>query len=98
MLICELLKNGRDGSLFANFVFDAGSHITIDLRPEPVLRFGSTSLVWNSTSHICSKPSTCSSQSSIGFIVWKFDVTWSISWKPNLFLPAESVTGTAPGN
>ena len=49
--------------------------MTIDLRPEPVLRFGSTSEVWNSTSHICSKPSTCSSHSSIGFIVWKFDVT-----------------------
>ena len=56
MLICELLKNGRDGSLFANFTFDAGSHITIDLRPEPVLRSGSTSLVWNSTSQSCSKP------------------------------------------
>ena len=75
MLICELLKNGRAGSLFANFTLDVGSHITIDLRPEPVLRAGSTSLVWNSTSHSCSKPSTCSSHSSIGFMVWKFDVT-----------------------
>ncbi len=75
MLICELLKNGRAGSLFANRVPLGGSHITIDLRPEPVLRFGSTSLVWNWTSHICSKPRTCSSQSSIGFMVWKFDVT-----------------------
>ena len=30
---------------------------------------GSTSLVWKSTFHSCSKPMTCSSQSSIGFIV-----------------------------
>ena len=75
MLICELLKNGRAGSLLANLVCDTGSHITIDLSPEPVLRFGSTSEVWNETSHICSNPSTCSSQSSIGFMVWKFDVT-----------------------
>ena len=87
MLICELLKNGRAGSLFANLVPLAGSHITIDLRPEPVLRAGSTSDVWNATSHICSKPSTCSSHSSIGFMVWKFVVTWSMSSNPNLFLP-----------
>ena len=35
MLICESLKNGRNGSLFANFTPDAGSHITIDFSPEP---------------------------------------------------------------
>jgi hypothetical protein len=74
MLICEFLKNGRAGSLFANFTFECGSHITIDLRPEPVVRAGSMSLVWKSISHSCSKAITCSIHRSIGFMVWKFAV------------------------
>ena len=81
-LICDARKNGRAGSLFAKRTFDAGSHITIDLRPEPVVRTVcspctafAASDVWNATSQNCSKPSTCSIHSSIGFIVWKFAVT-----------------------
>ena len=39
MLICDSLKNGRNGSLLANFTPECGSHITTDLRPEPCSRF-----------------------------------------------------------
>jgi hypothetical protein len=74
MLICDALKNGRAGSLLANLTWLVGSHMTIDLSPEPVWRPGSTSLVWNATCQSCSRPSTCSIHKSAGFIVWKFDV------------------------
>ena len=71
----RLLKNGRNGSLFANFRPDAGSHITIDFSPEPCRAWTvATSCVWNAISQNGSKPSTCSIHSSAGFIVWKFEV------------------------
>jgi hypothetical protein len=82
-LICDSLKNGRNGSLLANFTPDCGSHITTDFRPEPcVAGRRATSLVWNAISQNRSKPITCSIHSSAGFMVWKFDVRWSMRWKP----------------
>ncbi len=44
----RLLEARPRGSLFANFTFDSGSHITIDLSPEPVwLPWLISSSVWN---------------------------------------------------
>ncbi len=86
-LICESLKNGRSGSLLANFTPDAGSHITTERRPEPWLWSAATSVVWNSTYQKRSKPITCSSHSSAGLMVWKLEVMWSKPSKPKLFLP-----------
>ena len=75
MLICESLKNGRNGSLFANFTPDAGSHITIDFSPEPWPPWAvATSRVWKAISQSCWNPRTCSIHSSAGFMVWKFAV------------------------
>ncbi len=77
-LICDSLKNGRNGSLLANFTPETGSHITTDFSPEPCSRpvgvTVATSLVWNAISQNGSKPSTCCIQSRAGFIVWKFAV------------------------
>ena len=77
MLICELRKNGRQGSLFANLTPERGSHITIERSPEPWLRSGTTSVVWNSISQYRSKPITCSIHRMAGARVGKFEVVWS---------------------
>ena len=92
-LICEDLKAGRHGSLFANFTPERGSRITTERSPEPccassAARFASAaSFVWNWTSQNSSIPSTCSIHRSAGFIVWKLEVRWSTWPKPNAFLP-----------
>jgi hypothetical protein len=76
--------------------------MTTDFRPEPCARLvaAATSLVWNAISHSRSSPSTCSIHRSAGFMVWKFDVRWSMRWKPKR-LPRSEVgragAGTNPG-
>ncbi len=90
--ICEAWKSGRQGSLLANFTPEWGSRITTERRPEPracmaALRSPATSEVWNCTSQNSSKPSTCSIQRSAGFMVRKFEVTWSMWPKPKRFEP-----------
>ncbi len=102
MLICELLKNGRWRLVVREL--DAGVRIPHHDRLEAragLARSDRRRSVWNATSQICSNPSTCSIHSSVGFMVWKFDVMWSMPSKPNRFLPpppARAGTGTAPGN
>ena len=53
-----------------------------------------TSCVWKAISQNCSKPSTCSIQSSAGFMVWKLAVRWSICWKPNRLPPRGRAAGS----
>ncbi len=92
-LIWEDLNAGRHGSLFANFTPESGSRITTERRPDPCCassaarRASATSFVWNLTSQNSSRPSTCSIQRSAGFIVWKFEVRWSIASNPKAFPP-----------
>ena len=51
--------------------------MTIDRSPDPEVRSGTTSAVWNSISQYRSKPITCSSQRVTGARVGKFEVVWS---------------------
>ena len=87
MLICELRKLGRHGSLFANFTPDTGSRYTSDRSPEPFWWPGSTSVVWNWISQKRSKPITCSSHRATAPRVGKFEVVWSKPTNPRRFAP-----------
>ena len=103
-LICEDLKAGRHGSLFANFTPEAGSLMTTERRPEPCCasrvarRASAASFVWNWTSQNSSRPSTCSIQRSAGFMVWKFEVRWSTWPKPKALRPPRGAScASMPG-
>ena len=55
-------------------LIDVGLELAFERNPEPWFTSPETSRVWNAISQNGSKPSTCSSQSRAGDMVWKLDV------------------------